>query len=166
MCVFFLLNSLDPTCRQEIRESYDVSSADGVFPDEHAPEFHQAIEELGPKLCHLTIRILNCMALALGSPYTMLNHSVLQSRRPFEQAWRRTFSAANIVTFSKERIKTEQYFELSSTRPLPIRKSNRVWSAAASITITDLLSYSCRTLWADWRQVFGHRFKITVINVF
>ena len=50
----------------EIREAYDVASPDGVYPDEHAPEFRKAINELAPELRELTIRLLKCMALALG----------------------------------------------------------------------------------------------------
>jgi len=57
---------LDPNARQEIRESYDVSSPQGRFPDDFAPEFHKAVDLLGPQLCELTIRVLKYMALALG----------------------------------------------------------------------------------------------------
>ncbi len=58
--------SLDVSSLHEIREAYDVASPDGVYPDEHAPEFRKAINELAPELRELTIRLLKCMALALG----------------------------------------------------------------------------------------------------
>ncbi len=57
---------MDTTARHEIRESYDVASPDGLYPDEHAPEFRQAINDLAPPMCELTFRLLKCMALALG----------------------------------------------------------------------------------------------------
>ncbi|KAI9563505.1 hypothetical protein GHT06_010968 [Daphnia sinensis] len=57
---------LDTSARHEIRESYDVASPNGLYPDEHAPEFRQAINDLAPPMCELTLRLLSCMALALG----------------------------------------------------------------------------------------------------
>lgn len=50
----------------EVRESYDVASPDGVYPDEYAPSLRKSICKLAPELCQLTIRLLKCMALALG----------------------------------------------------------------------------------------------------
>lgn len=64
--IISILNSLDTSARHEIRESYDVASPDGLYPDEHAPEFRQAINDLAPPMCELTFRLLKCMALALG----------------------------------------------------------------------------------------------------
>lgn len=57
---------MDRNASHEIRETYDVSSPDGVYPDEHAPEFRQAVNILAPSLCELTLRLLRCLALALG----------------------------------------------------------------------------------------------------
>ena len=51
----------------EVRESYEVSSFKGLYPDEDAPEFHQAVDRLVPQLVDLTIRLLKYMALALGN---------------------------------------------------------------------------------------------------
>ncbi|XP_032790029.2 UPF0676 protein C1494.01 isoform X3 [Daphnia magna] len=50
----------------EVREAYDITSLDSVFPDKHLPEFRQAISELVPKLCKLSHRLLRCLAKALG----------------------------------------------------------------------------------------------------
>jgi isopenicillin N synthase-like dioxygenase len=57
---------LDVSSLHEIREAYDIASPDGVYPDEHAPEFRKTIKELAPELRELTIRLLKCMAHALG----------------------------------------------------------------------------------------------------
>jgi hypothetical protein len=68
-CSYYLINrliSLDTSARHEIRESYDVASPDGLYPDEHAPEFRQAVNDLAPPMCELTFRLLKCMSLALG----------------------------------------------------------------------------------------------------
>lgn len=62
-----MLNSLDKSALHEIRESYDVSSPIGIYPDEHAPEFRVAVNELAPPMCELTLRLLRCMAVALGT---------------------------------------------------------------------------------------------------
>ena len=59
--------SLDAGSLHEIRESYDVASYDGIYPDDHAPEMSRAIHHLAPDLCKLTIRLLKCMAIALGN---------------------------------------------------------------------------------------------------
>ena len=61
-----LVFSLDVSSLHEIREAYDIASPDGIYPDKHAPEFRKAITELAPELRELTIRLLKCMALALG----------------------------------------------------------------------------------------------------
>lgn len=59
-------NSLDASSTHEIRESYDIASSDGAYPDEHAPEFRKAVNELAPDLTELTLRVLKCMALSLS----------------------------------------------------------------------------------------------------
>lgn len=60
---------LDVSSLHEMRESYDVVSNNGLYPDEDAPEFHQAVDRLVPQLVDLTIRLLKYMALALGMIY-------------------------------------------------------------------------------------------------
>ncbi len=66
-CYVRISNSLDVSSLHEIRESYDVASPDGVYPNEEdAPQFRQAINQLAPHLRELTMRMLKCMAIALG----------------------------------------------------------------------------------------------------
>ena len=58
---------MDAASLHEIREAYDVSSYDGIYPDDHAPELGQAIRHLVPDLSQLTLRLLKHMAIALGN---------------------------------------------------------------------------------------------------
>jgi hypothetical protein len=59
-------SSLESNNRHEIREAYDVTSLDGFFPDEDAPEFRRSVVAIIPPLRQLTHRLLKCFAIALG----------------------------------------------------------------------------------------------------
>lgn len=64
--IIFVIYSLESSNRHEIREAYDVTSLDGSFPDQEAPQFRNSVVRLVPALCQLTFRLLRCMAHALG----------------------------------------------------------------------------------------------------
>ena len=68
----FLLCSLESKNLHEVREAFDITSLDSFFPDKDHPEFRQTISELLPKLCQLSIRLLRCLALALGNYFNSL----------------------------------------------------------------------------------------------
>ncbi|XP_032790040.2 UPF0676 protein C1494.01 isoform X2 [Daphnia magna] len=52
---------------QEIKEAYNVTSSNSIFPSEELnPEFRSAVVSLALELTELTKRLLTCMALALG----------------------------------------------------------------------------------------------------
>lgn len=72
---------MDTSSLHEIRESYDVASPDGIYPDEHAPDYRKAVVELSPELCELTIRLLKCMALALGYFKSYLTLNGLENKK-------------------------------------------------------------------------------------
>lgn len=81
----------------EVREAYDITSLDSVFPDKHLPEFRQAISELVPKLCKLSHRLLRCLAKALGiSPWTLtLTRLILWTKQnTFRLRWRIFYSVS------------------------------------------------------------------------
>lgn len=61
-----ILGVTDNKVLQEIRETYDVQSLNGTFPDEDAPEFRRSVTAIMPDLCRLTQRLLLCLSKALG----------------------------------------------------------------------------------------------------
>lgn len=94
---------LDVSSLHEIRESYDVASPDGIYPDQHAPEFRKAINKLAPQLSELTTRLLKCMALALdleedffSSRHQFMFHGAERNRTIFRSLYYPTLSDTDI----------------------------------------------------------------------
>lgn len=70
---FFEINRLDVGNLHEIRESYNIMSLDGEFPsEEDAPGFRESIKNLLEEFRELAIRLLKCLAIALGIFYMVL----------------------------------------------------------------------------------------------
>jgi len=57
---------LESTNRHEIREAYDVTSMNTGFDGQEYPQFRKSIECILPQLSELTLRLLKCLAIALG----------------------------------------------------------------------------------------------------
>ena len=51
---------------EEVRETYDVQSVRGIFPDGEAPIFQRSVAAFVPGLCRLTRRLFRCLSLAIG----------------------------------------------------------------------------------------------------
>ncbi|XP_064101018.1 uncharacterized protein LOC135211687 [Macrobrachium nipponense] len=57
---------LDPSFQNEVRESYNIKSADGSFPDDEVPGFREASRDFLDSCNKLVHRILTAMSLGLG----------------------------------------------------------------------------------------------------
>ena len=62
-----------------MREAYDITSLDSFFPEQQ-PEFRQTISQLVPQLCRLSLRLLKCLAIALGNKTNFITTCELNNK--------------------------------------------------------------------------------------